>query len=181
MPKTSTKKGDLYNNLQAIDHSYTKNKVSYWKFTCLLCNNEHVARLQDVRRGKTKSCGCQKNKGLSNGQWKGYLEISGRTISHYKENAIKRNIPFEVDLEYLWKIYVDQNKKCPYTGIDLFLECKNSDSRTPSNASLDRTDSKLGYIEGNVNWVYKPINIFKGVFSHEEFISLCKLVAKNYE
>jgi hypothetical protein len=180
MLKTSTKKGDVYNNLEAIEHSHRTNNVTYWKFKCLLCNNEHITRLQDVRSSKSKSCGCQLNKGASNGQWKGHLGISGRTYSHYKDNAIKRDISFETSLEELWQTYLQQDKKCPYTGIDLLLECKDTDSRTPSNASLDRIDSKLGYINGNIQWVYKPINIFKGTFSHTEFIELCKLVIKHY-
>jgi len=160
--KTTTKKGDIYNNLEAIEYSHRLNNTTYWKFKCLICNNEHIARLQDTRSGKVKSCGCGKNKGSNNGQWKGYLSLSGRTISHYKDNATKRNIVFDVTGEYLWKIYLDQNKKCPYTKLDLILNCKDMDSRTPSNASLDRIDSKLGYVEGNVQWVYKPVNVFKG-------------------
>ena len=180
MLKTSTKKGDVYNNLEAIEYSHKVNNVVYWKFKCLICNNEHVARLYDTRRGRVKSCGCNKNKGSNNGQWKGHLGISGRTYSHYKENAIKRDISFEVTLEELWQAYLNQERKCPYTGIDLILECKDIDARTPSNASLDRIDSKLGYIDGNVQWVYKPINVFKGTFSHAEFINLCKLVTENH-
>lgn len=179
MPKISTKKGDIYNNLEAVEHSHRRNNITYWKFKCLLCNNEHIAGLQDVRRGKTKSCGCQLNKGHSNGQWKGYEGLSGRTYSHYKGGAIKRGIEFNISLEELWNIYLKQDKKCPYTGIDLILECKDQDSRTPANASLDRIDSNLGYVNSNVAWIYKPINKFKGTNSHEEFISLCKLVA-NY-
>lgn len=176
MPKTTTKKGMIYNNLKAIEHSFIRNKVTYWKFTCLYCNKEHTAALQDVRRGKTKSCGCQKNKGEKNGQWKGHLEISGSTFSHYKYNADLRNIPFEVTLEDLWEIYIKQDKKCPYTGIDLVLENKTTISRVPPNASLDRIDSKVGYKIGNIQWVYKPINVFKGGKKHEEFISLCKMI-----
>jgi hypothetical protein len=179
MLNTSTKKGDIYNNLEAIEFSHRTNNVTYWKFKCLVCNNQHIARLQDTRSGKVKSCGCHKNKGSNNGQWKGYLGLPGRVISHYEENAIKRGIFFNVSREYLWKIYNDQNKKCPYTGIDLILECKNIDSRTPSNASLDRIDSKLGYVVDNVQWVYKPINKLKGTLSHDEFINLCKLIYIN--
>lgn len=176
MTNTTTKKGDIYNNLEAIEYSHRLNTTTYWKFKCLICNNEHVARLQDTRSGKVKSCGCHKNKGSNNGQWKGHLNLSGRTISHYKENAIKRNIVFDIDGKYLWEVYLGQNKKCPYTGINLILECKNTDSRTPSNASLDRIDSKLGYMVDNVQWVYKPINKLKGTLSHTEFIHLCKLI-----
>ena len=63
-------------------------------------------------------------------------------------------------------------------GIDLILESKDSICRTPANASLDRIDSKKGYIEGNVHWVFKSINRLKSDLTHTEFIELCGLVSK---
>jgi len=47
------------------------------------------------------------------------------------------------------------------------------------NASLDRIDSDKGYTEGNVVWVYKPINLMKNTFSSEEFINICKLIVEH--
>jgi hypothetical protein len=45
--------------------------------------------------------------------------------------------------------------------------------------SVDRIDSLRGYVEGNVQWVHKKINIMKNVYSQEEFIILCKQVVKH--
>jgi hypothetical protein len=44
---------------------------------------------------------------------------------------------------------------------------------------LDRVDSSKGYIEGNVQWVHKTINLMKQSFNQKEFIHFCKLVANN--
>lgn len=181
MKKEATKNGDVYGSLTAVEYSHNILKVKYWKFICTLCNKEHITRLSDVRRGKVRSCGCMMNKGDKNGQWKGSMGLHGRTIGHYKFNAEKRNIQFNVTPEYLWSVYLSQNKKCPYTGIELNLIPSNQNKRTPSNASLDRIDSKKGYIEGNVQWVYKPINVFKNSMSTQEFITMCKLVSDNHE
>lgn len=46
-------------------------------------------------------------------------------------------------------------------------------------ASLDRIDSSKGYVEGNVHWVHKDINIMKWDFPLETFIKMCKFVAEN--
>ena len=46
-------------------------------------------------------------------------------------------------------------------------------------ASLDRIDSSKGYIEGNVQWVHKRVNLMKGNMSTENFIEWCNLVVKN--
>jgi hypothetical protein len=46
-------------------------------------------------------------------------------------------------------------------------------------ASLDRIDSSKGYVEGNVQWVHKRINIMKNDLSDSEFIEWCRVVSKN--
>lgn len=46
-----------------------------------------------------------------------------------------------------------------------------------TSASLDRIDSNQGYIEGNVRWVLKDINMIKGAYDNEYFVRLCNLVA----
>jgi hypothetical protein len=47
-------------------------------------------------------------------------------------------------------------------------------------ASLDRIDSKKGYVEGNVHWVHKDVNMMKRNFTEEYFINLCETVYKNF-
>lgn len=43
-------------------------------------------------------------------------------------------------------------------------------------ASLDRIDSSKGYIEGNVQWVHKYVNVMKWDFSMEEFLDICRKI-----
>ena len=167
-----------YGNLIALNYSYT-NKVEYWDFKCLLCENITTTRKPDVTRGKIKSCGCRKNIGENNGNWFGYKSINGRTIGHYKKIAKKRNIEFSLTIEDLWDTYIVQNKRCPYTNQILTLSPKNKKTRTPSNASLDRIDSDLGYIIGNIQWVLKEINIMKNTMSHDNLIRTCILISNN--
>ena len=67
-----------------------------------------------------------------------------------------------------------QNQKCQLSGIDLTFD---SDLKIrDNNLSVDRIDSSIGYIEGNVQLVHKDINMMKGTLSQERFIELCKLV-----
>ena len=80
--------------------------------------------------------------------------------------------------EYIWDLFIKQNRKCALSGIELTFPLKNNDKSY--NASLDRIDSSLGYIEGNVQWVDKTINIMKNKFNQTYFIELCKKVAEKY-
>jgi hypothetical protein len=45
-----------------------------------------------------------------------------------------------------------------------------------ATASLDRIDSSKGYIEGNLQWLHKRINIMKGNMSEKEFLDFCESV-----
>lgn len=171
--------GIIFGDLKVIKFSHTYNNKSYWKTICMPCGKEHIACGTDMKQGKVLNCGCTKNKGKRNGHWKGYQGISGRILGHYKYFAKKRRISFKINIKHMWEQYLKQNKKCPYTKIDLILESKDSKSRLPSNASLDRIDSTKGYEPGNIQWVFKKINILKNDLSQKEFLELCNLVAKN--
>ena len=176
--------GQTFGNLTAISVFSTdpKYKILLWKFKCLLCGGEYIGSGIDVKRGKVKSCGCKKNSKDKNGHWSGIHDLYGSTYHHYKYAAKKRNKEFTVTIEYLWDKYIQQDKKCPYTGIELILSTNKERyengyiKRTTFNASLDRVDSSKGYIEGNVQWVYKSINTMKGQMSHSEFINMCELI-----
>jgi hypothetical protein len=97
-----------------------------------------------------------------------------------KANALKRNIEFSLTSKYLNDLYVIQNKKCALTGVDIFLTPKNIRiSHDINTASLDRTNSSLGYVEGNVRWVHKVINQFISDFSDDEVFYLCNLILQN--
>ena len=88
-----------------------------------------------------------------------------------------RNKGYETNLtpEYLDDIYKSQNGKCRFTGKDLIP--KRTHSHTDATASLDRIDSNIGYLVGNVQWVHKDQNISKWSQSDETYINNCIDVA----
>ena len=82
---------------------------------------------------------------------------------------------FDITIEYAWDLYLNQNKECALSGLPIkFSFTRNKNDET---ASLDRIDSKLGYVEGNVQWVHKHVNMMKNVYSQKYFISICKLIS----
>lgn len=44
--------------------------------------------------------------------------------------------------------------------------------------SIDRIDSSVGYVEGNMQWVHKDVNRMKQEFSESYFIETCRLVCR---
>lgn len=110
---------------------------------------------------------------ISAKQYKGVGGLSGSYYNSLKYGANKRKIEFNISKEFLWQLYLNQNMKCSITKVNIKLSPKEK------NASLDRIDSDLGYIEGNVQWVHKKINVIKWNCSTREFIYWCQLVVKN--
>jgi hypothetical protein len=107
----------------------------------------------------------------------GYLKS---TIQHAKSR--KKHI-FDIDYEYVLKIYNNQKGKCRYTKQIMTFQLGNG--KIATNLSLDRINSNKGYIKGNVQLVCNIVNLMKTNSKEEDFINLCKLIVnnnnKNYE
>lgn len=101
----------------------------------------------------------------------------------HKKKHQKNKMLFDIDLEYLKEVWNKQNI-CPYSKIQLVLPMPYRSWRKTKNdsiisASLDRIDSSIGYVKGNVQFVARPINFLKGTLSHDETINFCKTITKN--
>lgn len=141
------------------------------------CGNTKTIRLDSIR--KTLSCGCLtgssfKEKLLKQDNWENF-KITKTIFAEIKRSAIRRNIVFDLTIEYLWDLFLKQNKKCNLTGMDIQF----SNINVFKTASLDRINSNLGYVENNVQWLHKDINAIKSNFQQDYFIKLCNMVTNN--
>lgn len=162
------------------EHSKTRN--GHKRFTCVCeCGNTCNILGTHLRQGNTKSCGCDRPVGKTHHQWNGVGEISGdfwhNHITRSASGDKGRRTPVELSItkEYAWKLFLKQDRKCALSGIELIFPKKHKDKIW--NASLDRIDSSKGYIEGNVQWVHKDVNIMKNKFENQYFIDMCKKIA----
>lgn len=111
--------------------------------------------------------------------------FTGNPFNFYMNTARKRckkkNIEIgDINIEYLEELWNKQKGICIYSGIQLYLNTNTHSVRNPIyKASLDRVNSNLGYIRGNLQWVSSSINLMKNTLSNEDTIFLCKSIA-NY-
>lgn len=89
-----------------------------------------------------------------------------------------RGLEWDVTPKFLWELFLKQDKKCALTDIEIIFPLSYKSSE--QTASLDRIDSKQGYIETNVQWLHKDLNNIKQDYTQEEFINYCRLVVKKY-
>jgi hypothetical protein len=167
--------GKRFNN--GIVKSLRKRRGGYriWELECD-CGRTYFSPTQSLTSNNTKSCGCLNNrKGKKHPLYKGHEDLSGDYWSKLKKGAKTRNINFEISIELAWELFIKQNKKCALTDWEITILSHDIWAQT---ASLDRIDSKNGYIEGNVQWVHKDVNKMKWDYPQEYFVKLCKAIAE---
>lgn len=151
--------------------------------TCSNCGNDYFdVNPQSLLRGQTTSCGCRRDQyhkltGVNSVQYKGCGELNGRYWGTIKARAERRGYNIGLTIEYAWDLYLKQDRKCALSGLPIDFAISNRKS-SETSASLDRIDCSKGYVEGNVQWVHKHVNIMKNVYEQEYFIYLCNLISK---
>jgi hypothetical protein len=80
-----------------------------------------------------------------------------------------------VSLDYIEGLWDAQDALCYITGKPLTLEYSQ---RT---ASLDRIDSSLGYVKGNIKWCSKQVNQIKYTYSLEDLRQIALDISKYHE
>lgn len=180
--------GKTFGYLTVIKMAQTEKsgKLHAWRAICKCsnCGNESFdVNPQSLLRGQTTSCGCRRDQyskltGMNSKQYKGCGELNGKYWGLIKNRAEQRGYVVEINIEYAWNLYLKQERKCALSGIPINFAISSKRS-SETTASLDRIDSSKGYVEGNVQWVHKHINIMKNVFEQNYFISLCNLITKN--
>lgn len=89
----------------------------------------------------------------------------------------KRDAASDLTVEYLVKLWEDQQGCCYYTGVPMTPGAKGT-ARLDS-ASLDKLDPNAGYRQGNVVWATHLANTSKGPRNEAEFYEFCRLVVSH--
>lgn len=182
--RTSVQEGERFGKLIAVRVA-TRNRNGHIKWLCRCdCGTETLVFGTHLRRGNTTSCGCDRTRhGPRHVQWTGHGEISGDYFSQVKRAAKggkgrRSAVVFDVTIEYLWDLFIAQNRRGALTDLPLVFRQRSHDE--PQTASLDRIDSSKGYVEGNVQWVHKDVNMMKGIFDQDYFIQMCGRITQNH-
>lgn len=145
---------------------YTKN--------CPDCNSEQSYGRKDhykqaiAGNWKCKSC----SSSINNFAGK-HNDIPLTWFNIKRKSGISRGYQWELTIEFVWEMYIKQDKKCSLSGLPIGW----SETGLTATTSIDRIDSSEGYLLENVQLVHKDINFMKQQFSQDYFIEVCKAVA----
>lgn len=149
-----------------------------WVVQCSCGNTRVMPACYLTCKGRTKCKACASKARRLNGNG-----IPSHFYSTIRAGARKRDLKFDetgLSKKWLFSLYLKQNKKCALTGLDItFAETNIDHDKGKSTASLDRIDSSMGYVQENVQWVHKDINMMKQGFLEDYFKSICQAVASH--
>jgi dCMP deaminase len=173
--------GQKFGQLLVINKSdiLTKTRGALWNCKCD-CGNLVQLASNALTSHNNITCGNKvkhQNKDGLDHRWIRCGDIPLSHLNSIKQNATKRNLEYRVYPKYLWELFLQQNRRCPLTGDILIFTPERDAGGTRSiftTASLDRIDSNIGYIEGNVRWVHKIVNKMRLNMTDEEFLNWCK-------
>lgn len=179
MPRrTNLAKGDKFGRLEVVRMLPVQPGRETAPYRCRCeCGRIITVNRGNLTSGNTTSCGCKhKRRGKDSPLFTGYEEITGHYWNTLQRIARKAGRRFSVTMKEAWDLYLKQQRCCALSGLPIgfAISCRH-DKQT---ASLDRIDSKKGYVPGNVQWVHKDINFMKRHHDQAYFIDLCQRVAQ---
>ncbi len=96
-----------------------------------------------------------------------------------KRRTKERNEPLSLSIDDLKQQWEKQNGICPFTGWRLEIPRTSNWGEcpiTPRRASIDRIDSSIGYVLGNIQFVSVIANYCKHQFTDQDVIDFCRAV-----
>ena len=145
----------------------------YFKF-CQSCGSkQEYARLFALNRAIKNNCLCNACRNRLRAHKGIYKQIPISWFNEKARHAANRNKEFSITIEYLWKIYIKQNRRCALSGVPLDFNA----SSESSTVSIDRIDNKKGYVVGNIQLLDCRVNMMKYTYSQKDFINICQQVA----
>lgn len=86
------------------------------------------------------------------------------------KDAKGRKLGCNLDEAYIEKILVEQQNRCALSGVEFTKSAK---------PSLDRINSKYGYLKGNVQLLLGDVNKMKMDLDQDWFLFLCHTISKH--
>lgn len=137
----------------------------------ILISGLEQKKITDVKSAKRKhTCDVKKkNRGSKDLNRLLYKRFHG-----LKDRSNRKNIDCNIDLQYLHELWDKQKGLCALSGIPMTYYFDSG--RVPTNLSVDRIDSSLGYVRGNIQLVCMAVNQMKSDLTIEQLKYFCKSI-----
>lgn len=125
------------------------------------------------QQGKVcKSCSNKQTENCSRGL---HQAVRMSWFEKFRIGAETRGLEWHLTIEDVWELYVSQGGACALSGIPIGW----AEVGQCHTASIDRIDNSKGYVLSNVQLVHKDVNMMKGVYGNDYFVTLCWAIASH--
>jgi hypothetical protein len=168
--------------------------------TCDSCGIEFTRSLTRIKRntlaGRKQFCSpscCGKSDHIQNVlKTANPLETRGQFVKeinrpinvflvYLKRTRDRRKLETDVTEEYLRELWNKQQGICPYSKVRMILTDNKGLKDPIYTASLDRKDSAIGYMKGNVQFISIAMNRLKHTMTHEQTLQIIEILKNNNE
>ena len=157
---------------------------------CLICHKVKPAK--DYTTCKTRTDGLQnKCKDCCHlvmrqrAQTSGVLGFLKTKFKQSERNRVRgsRTLEFTITIDDVIALNEKQKGLCAYSDVKMTYTAYgsrgNSRVKYPYNASIDRIDSRKGYIKGNIQLVCVLVNTMKWDLGEDVFLEMCKKIVEH--
>ncbi len=160
---------DSENNLFCIKcKSYKKEEEFYNR------NDYENLKYRNFKSTICKKCQTVKNKIVTDRYRETVDGTLRENLRRAKNSCKKRQLEYNIDLNYIRNLYKSQDGKCALSGVAL----EPFGYYNSSTISIDRIDSTKGYIIGNIQLVCWVVNQMKNDLSIKELINWCNSITE---
>lgn len=86
----------------------------------------------------------------------------------------KIDISCDIDIEYLYHLYFNQNARCAITGLE--FNTQPYIGTKARSISVDRIDNSIGYRKGNIRLICFMVNVMRNRFSDREVLEMASAI-----
>jgi hypothetical protein len=178
--------GEKFGRLLVIKKAFSKHGRSRWICQCD-CGKTYNVLGHNLRKGKTKSCGCLRKESARNlisfAKEKNFLSPGEAAFNvmyyTYKQHANERGLDFSLEKDSFRHL---TQMNCYYCGDEPkdFFKPKAPNGGYLSNG-IDRKDNAMGYTIENCVPCCRICNQMKSNKSYEDFITRCWKITRGHK
>lgn len=114
-----------------------------------------------------KTCACERAKKMYERDPINFI------VKEIRNRSARKNFPCDITPEFIKELYKKQKGRCFYTGLEFGEIGKDT------TLSIDRVDSKQGYVMGNVVLCCVWVNVMKSNYSLKDFLARIKVISES--
>ena len=164
-PSLVGRKFGLYTVVAMARQPRGKRGGIFWRCRCA-CGRIRIKSMRQI--GEHNSCGCANLIGKAR-------RARNSLVHRYKDHAKSLGLPYELSRETIARLF---RMPCHYCGLSPSQGYRNhtTDNKPFWYSGIDRKDSRLGYVKGNVVSCCKVCNRLKSSLPYKEFIRWVRAV-----